>query len=524
MHSIYGVKFLPEEILVYLRKSRSDDPNLTTEEVLSNHRKILDDWVERNLDRPIPEENYYLEVSSGEKLESRPAMMQVLKQIENPKFSAILCVECSRLSRGDLMDCGLLIRNLRYSGTKVITPYKTYDLSDEYDRDFFERELKRGNEYLEYTKKILKRGTYLSVSSGWYVSSVPVYGYDKITVMDGKRKRPTLAINEEEAKVVRMVYDMYVNQDMSVDKIAYRIQKMGILGRNGKPFPRSTVRDMLGNPHYIGKIRWNYRKEEHIVKDYEVTVVRRPTQDYMLFEGKHPAILDEDIFYSALNKVNNTPRVNSFTELRNPLAGLLYCKTCKTIMISGTDNQGRRRVKCRNYMHCHNASVEVASLLKDICDVLEKELGSITANTSDKSKKETKNKEQEVKFLEKKLKDLEEKEVSLWEKYAEEGMPRNIFESLREKNVKEREQVMQTLKETKEELESRPSNIEERIVTLSEAISAIRDDDAPVELQNKLLKACINRITYDRILPEELIGKRGNQKRPEYDIDIDLKL
>ena len=49
-----------DDILMYLRKSRTDDPALTVEEVLSKHEQMLDEWVERNLpdsSRKIPEEH-----------------------------------------------------------------------------------------------------------------------------------------------------------------------------------------------------------------------------------------------------------------------------------------------------------------------------------------------------------------------------------------------------------------------------------------------------------------------------------
>jgi len=73
---------LLEEILMYLRKSRADDPSLTVEEVLANHEKILDDWCERNLGGRIPEENRFREVVSGETIESRPEINKVLRKIE----------------------------------------------------------------------------------------------------------------------------------------------------------------------------------------------------------------------------------------------------------------------------------------------------------------------------------------------------------------------------------------------------------------------------------------------------------
>ena len=178
----------PEEVLNYLRKSRSDDPNLTVEEVLAKHETILDEWCERFIDGKVPEENKYREVVSGETIDDRPEMLKLLKKIESPRYKAVAVVEVQRLSRGDLEDAGRLIKLLRYTNTLVITPQKTYDLRDEYDRDAFERELKRGNEFLEYQKKIMSRGTMLSVSQGNYVGSIAPYGYEKTWVMDGKRK------------------------------------------------------------------------------------------------------------------------------------------------------------------------------------------------------------------------------------------------------------------------------------------------------------------------------------------------
>ena len=156
MYNFYDyTNFSPDEIIVYLRKSRADDPLLSVEEVLAKHEAILDEWVERNLSSPIAETNKFREVVSGETIADRPEIQKVLKLIESPKIKAILTVEVQRLSRGDLEDAGRLIKLLRYTNTLVITPTKTYDLIDEYDRDAFERELKRGNEFLEYQKKTL---------------------------------------------------------------------------------------------------------------------------------------------------------------------------------------------------------------------------------------------------------------------------------------------------------------------------------------------------------------------------------
>ena len=180
------ISFRPDEIVQYLRKSRTDDPYLSVEEVLSKHETILREWAERNLPGPVPEENIFREVVSGETIKDRPEFLKLLRLIESPDIKAILVVEVQRLSRGDLEDAGRLMKILRFTHTQVITPHKIYDLEDEYDRDFFERELKRGNEFLEYTKKILNRGRQLSVSQGNYIASVAPYGMDKCWVQEGK--------------------------------------------------------------------------------------------------------------------------------------------------------------------------------------------------------------------------------------------------------------------------------------------------------------------------------------------------
>ena len=225
--------FKPEEIIEYLRKSRTDDPTLDVAEILARHETILDEYATRMWGDKIPEAQKMREVVSGETIDSRPELLKILKMIESPKIKGVLLVEVQRLGRPDLEDIGRLSKLFRYTNTLVITPQKTFDLRNEYDREAFERELMRGNEYLEYTKKIMSRGRLLSVQQGNFIGTKPPYGYDKTIVMEGKRKCHTLKINEAEADVVRMVFDMYVNKDMGRVTIAHHLNKLGVPTRTG---------------------------------------------------------------------------------------------------------------------------------------------------------------------------------------------------------------------------------------------------------------------------------------------------
>ena len=156
-----------DEIIIYLRKSRQDDPNETVEEVLSRHEMQLQDFALRTWGARIPEGNIYREVVSGETIDDRPEIKKVLDRVQESKTKAVLVVECSRLTRGDLLDLGTMVHVLRYTSTLCVTLDRYYNLEDKHHRRAFEDELKRGTDYLEYTKETLMRGRRLSASQGY---------------------------------------------------------------------------------------------------------------------------------------------------------------------------------------------------------------------------------------------------------------------------------------------------------------------------------------------------------------------
>jgi hypothetical protein len=505
---IEELNLTPDEFLAYLRKSRADDPTLTVEEVLARHESILDEWAERNLGAKVPEENKYREVVSGETIADRPEMQKILKLIESPKIKAILTVEVQRLSRGDLEDCGRLIKLLRYTNTLVVTPQKIYDLRDEYDRDMFERELKRGNEFLEYTKKIMGRGTLRSVSEGNYVGSIPPYGYDKIWVTEGKRKCPTLAINEEQANVVRMIFDMYVNKDMRMPSIAKHLDSMGVTPPKGEHWSTATIKEMLINIHYIGKVKWNWRKTVTIVEDSEIVKTRPKAKigEYLVYDGRHEAIVAEEVFYTAQEKMGRNHRAKGTTKVRNPLASLLYCK-CGRAMTLRTykSHEGKPRLLCDGQTHCHTGSCTYEEMEKLVVDVLKNCIADYEVKLQSNQGESMKLHEKLLKSLEKKMKDIEAREIAQWEAQSHpdmsQRMPPHIFKMLNEKLLKEKEEVMEAMCNARKSMPD-PINYEEKIERFEEALNALLDPNVDAQKKNRLLKACIERITYNREAPQ----------------------
>lgn len=500
----------PDEVIVYLRKSRTDDPLLSVEEVLSKHETILDEWSEKNLLGKIPETNKFREIVSGETIADRPEVQKVLKLIESPKIKAILTVEVQRLSRGDLEDAGRLIKLIRYTNTVVLTPQKIYDLQDEFDRDSFERELKRGNEFLEYQKKIMNRGRLLSVSLGNYIGSVPPYGYDKIWISEGKRKCPMLSPNKIQAPVVQMIFDMYTNQNLGMPTICKQLDKMGIAPPKGEHWSNHSLKDMLSNVHYIGKVKWNWRKSVTKVEDSEVIKTRPKSlpADYLIYDGKHESLVSEDLFNATQEKLSKNPKVKKDYKLVNPFSGLLFCQCGRAMFLRDFNSKGIERCEprfiCYDQAHCRTGSCTKRELEASVTEILRQNIADFEIRIDNAQKDAVKHHEKLLKNLEKRFRDLENKEIAQWEAQAnpdpEQRMPTNIFKKLNEKLVLEKDELKKVIAEVKRTAPD-PVEYEEKLRKFREALDALNDPAKSAEQKNILLKACIERIEYKRNKP-----------------------
>ena len=119
---------------IYLRKSRKDLENQDYD-VLKRHRKILLDFA-KSKRITIHEEDIYEEVVSGETIQDRPIIQNLLKKIEAGYYKAVLVMEIERLARGNTIDQGIIAQAFQLTNTLIITPNKTYDSNNEYDNEF----------------------------------------------------------------------------------------------------------------------------------------------------------------------------------------------------------------------------------------------------------------------------------------------------------------------------------------------------------------------------------------------------
>ena len=509
----------------YGRKSRFDDPLLSVDEVLEKHNKILDEYAEKHLGGPIPEENVYMEVGSGESLKDRPEITRLLKDIEDPEVQAIMVVDVQRLSRGDLEDAGRLIRILRYTNTYVITPMKIYDLRDEYDRDAFERELKRGNEYLEYFKKIQARGRLASVKEGNYIGSVAPYGFSRTTIEDGKKICHTLKEKKDEADVVRMVFNWYCNDDIGVTAICRRLEELNIKTKTGGKYWRPyQIFSMLENVHYIGCVRWNWRKTIKIIEDQEIRKLRPKAKidEYLVFEGKHDGIVSEELFYKAREIKGKRHRTPGNLTLQNPFSGIMHCKCGAKIGYNTYRRHGVEfsppKLVCNNQVHCKTGSVLFDEIYEEVCNAIRECIRDFELRIEDNKDDSFKLHRDLVKRLETKLEELEKKEVEQWEAQYDpdesKRLPPHIFKVLNEKVLKEKDEVKKALGKAKDSMPV-PVDYKDELRKFTDALAKLEDPNVDAKVKNQFLKNIIDMIIYER--GETVMITKDNAK--EYNVD-----
>lgn len=492
----------------YGRKSRFDDPLLSVDDVLEKHSKILEEYAEKHLGGPIPEENKYMEIGSGESLKDRPEITRLLKDIEDPEVQAILVVDVQRLSRGDLEDAGRLIRLLRYTNTYVITPMKTYDLRDEYDRDAFERELKRGNEYLEYFKKIQARGRLASVKEGNYIGSVAPYGFERTTITVDKKVCHTLKEKKDEADVVRMVFNWYCNDDIGVTAICRRLEELNIKTKTGGQYWHTyQIFAMLENVHYIGCVRWNWRKTIKIIEDQEIRKLRPKAKvdEYLIFEGKHDGIISEELFNKAREIKGKRHRTKQNLTLKNPFSGIMYC-SCGSKMGYNTYRKNGveyapPKLVCNNQVHCKTGSAIFQEVFDDVRTAIKDCIKDFEVRIKDNKDDSFKLHRDLVKRLEKKMDELEKKEVEQWEAQYDpdesKRLPSHIFQKLNEKVLREKAEVSKALDKAKDSI-PQPVDYKDELLKFTDALRYLEDPEIPAKVKNQYLKNIIDKIEYKR--------------------------
>lgn len=490
----------------YLRKSRTDDPKETVEEVLRRHREILAEFQKKQKVYVAPED-IYEEIVSGDSLYARPQMLRLLQAVERGEYEAVLCMDVQRLGRGSLSDQGAILDAFKYSGTKIITPTKTYDLTNETDESYTEFESFIGRQELRMIKKRLQRGKMKTISDGGYCANPP-YGYERVYI----DRRPSLRVVDKEALFVEMMFDCYANKEMGAQRIADLVNSLGAKPRRGVEFARSTVLKILRNPVYLGKVVWN--RDSYIRKgargNPKQITIHHPRESWTVVEGMHSAIISQDLFDKVQVRLSARTHEPHFTgEVVNPLAGIVKCAHCGAAM---------QRLGCKGgpYLYCLKKGCNVSSRLEyvesAILEQLEREAARLKAVLkSEKEKQISDSVDKEMIIVERELKKLQGQLRKLHD-LVEQGIYDIPTFISRRDELKARIDYLEERNEKLSIKKDKPEDLKKEFMAICRVLELYYK--ASPQEQNALLKSIVESVSYSK--------DRGSAPR-EFRLELILK-
>ena len=185
------------------------------------------------------------EGKSGTKMKNRKQLLELLSDAERGLYDVVLIKDPSRLAR-NTVDFLTAVRKLKACGVQVI--FVNYDLTSSESNEFTLTIMSAiAQEESANMSRRVKFGKRLNAEKG----RVPniVYGYDKT-----KGDYFHLSVNEQEAQVVREIFELYANKTMGASLIARELNRRGLKTKRGCDFNSNGIVAIIKNPIYIGKI------------------------------------------------------------------------------------------------------------------------------------------------------------------------------------------------------------------------------------------------------------------------------
>lgn len=496
---------------IYLRKSRSDDPDESVEETVERHKKILTDLAARK--GFFIGEIYQEVVSGAESIEGRPEIKRLIQDCYDGKYRGILVVEITRLSRGSSGDAQIIMDCLTYgnrnNGVLVITPTKIYDVAhNSDDAEYMEFELFMSRREYKMINKRMNRGKLQCVVEGEYMGSYRPYGWEIVEV--GKRR--TLKPHETEYEIGKMIY-AWKNEGLTPYSIAKRLTSMGVPTYTGrsKEWAAATIKEFLQNPVNMGKVRWNSRMQVKVMADGELKTTRprsNHTDHYMLYEGLHKdkAMVTEEEFALACKSFRKD-KTKGNLKLENIFAGILVCKKCgQTMRYQGNKDKPNTAPRlCHPFVQlCKVKSAIAEDVRKAVVHSLQMYIEDFEMKLEGMPSVNEDAISLQIDALQKEQRKVKRKLDKLFDDYEDEVYTANEFverKAIHNERLAAIQQQIAALENTIPEKE----DFESKVIRLTEALVALEDQSLEADIKNAYLKDIIDKIEFSRENNEEFI-------------------
>ncbi|OAK45027.1 recombinase family protein [Bacillus wiedmannii] len=366
---------------------------------------------------------------SGKAIKKRLSLQQLLKDAKEKKFDEVWVWKTNRLARNHL-DLLKIVDELDKANVGFKSCSESFDTSTATGKLLLNVLASIGEFERETIIENVKMGMKQRAKQGKW-NGGQVLGYKSIN-MDKNEGKTRLEVVEEEAFIVREIFQLY-SEGKGLKSLTNHINKLGYRSKRGNLFSINAVKEILMNPIYIGKIRYN--RKENWSEKRRAGINPNP----IISNGEHKAIIPIELWERVqklyAQRSHKPTRVYSGTF---PLTGLLKCPACGSSMVAG---RVKRRLKngsftIHRYYQCgawRNKGTAACSsngvkadlveefVFNKIRDSLfnEEILEDIVKNMNEKRKNVIKPLEDQLRQMNKYINELENKKNKIFELYEE---------------------------------------------------------------------------------------------------------
>lgn len=420
---------------------------------------------------------------SGKNIEARPALKELLRDAEENEFDMVITWKINRLSRklSDVLKIVEIFDRNKITFKSYSEPFETNTPAGrmQFQMMALVGEFERGT-----IAQNVKMGMCARAREGKWNGGV-VLGYDTIPIEGAgnkKRKETKLIVNDNEARVVRLIFDMYLD-GKGYKAITNQLNKLGCKTKKGNNFSVGSIKDILMNPIYIGKIRYNLRQ------DWSEKRRRNINPNPIIVDGIHEAIIDEqtwDKVQALMETKKGKP--SRIYDGEYPLTGILKCPKCGAGMVimrtTNTLKDGSKRriayYTCGNWKNkgtaicnCNSIRVDKANeyVFSKLSELLsnDKMVKTIVDNVNKERIRKVNPTKKDLSKIDNELEKLDKKRAKLFEAYEDEIITKEEF------------------KLRKEELMNRVKALEEEKAPLLVTLSDDVNEEVPYELVKSIL-------------------------------------
>ena len=406
----------------------------------------------------------YVDEAKSATSDKRPAFQQMISDSSSRSFNILLVHKLDRFAR-NRYDSAVYKRELKKNGVTVYSVLENLDDSPE--SIMMEAVLEGMAEY--YSQNLARetmKGLRENALQCKHTGGIAPLGYD----IDPDTRK--LIINEDEARAVRLIFEMY-SEGYGYSAILDRLYELGFKTKTGKDFGKNSLYSILSNPKYQGMYVYNRCSAKNTVGTRN-THLYKDDEDIIFVEGGCPQIVPIEVYAKVQNKLTEHKHTGGRANAKESylLSGKVFCLECGKAMVGNSRHSGRSKLlhvtyRCpsRKYCCC-NKEINRDYLENYVGELIESQILNASA----------------LKKLQRKI-----------EKHAETAhIP---TESQRERELKEIDTALKNVAEAIEVglltdmLVARLKELEQRRAELQKQISVEQIENTPVAIDVQMLLA-----------------------------------